>query len=76
MKKKPDGTYPYTLDDLNQAFDFALISEGILKSNKVYDDNHILKVRLESLITGTYKEFFNVDTYITKELMDLMGEKY
>ena len=63
----PDGTYPYTLDDLNQAFDFALISEGILKSNKVYDDNHILKVRLESLITGTYKEYFNVDTYMTKE---------
>lgn len=63
----PDGTYPYTLDDLNQAFDFALISEGILKSNKVYDDNHILKVRLESLISGSYKEYFNVDTYITKE---------
>jgi len=63
----PDGTYPYTLDDLNQAFDFALISEGILKSNKVYDDNHILKVRLESLITGTYKEYFNIDTYMTKE---------
>ena len=27
----PDGTYPYTLEHLNQAFDFALISEGILK---------------------------------------------
>lgn len=63
----PDGTYPYTLDDLNNAFDFALISEGILKSNKVYDDNHILKVRLESLISGNYKEYFDIDTYITKE---------
>lgn len=63
----PDGTYPYTLEQLNQAFDFALISEGILKSNKVYDDNHMLKVRLESIITGNYKEFFNVDKYITKE---------
>ena len=63
----PDGTYPYTLDDLNHAFDFALISEGILKSNKVYDDNHILKVRLESLISGNYKEYFNIDTYMTKE---------
>lgn len=63
----PDGTYPYTLDDLNSAFDFALISEGMLKSNKVYDDNHVLKVRLESLISGSYKEYFNIDTYITKE---------
>ncbi len=62
----PDGTYPYTLEQLNQAFDFALISEGMLKSNKVYDDNHMLKVRLESLITGNYKEYFNMDRYITK----------
>ena len=63
----PDGTYPYTLEDLNNAFDFALISEGILKSNKVYDENHVLKVRLESLISGSYKEYFNIDTYMTKE---------
>ena len=63
----PDGTYPYTLEHLNQAFDFALISEGILKSNKVYDDNHMLKVRLESLIQGNYSEYFNMDTYVTKE---------
>ena len=65
--KLPDGTFPFTLNHINQAFDFALISEGILKSSKVYDDNHILKVRLESLITGDYKEYFNIDTYITKE---------
>ena len=65
--KLPDGTFSFTLNHLNQAFDFALISEGILKSSKVYDDNHILKVRLESLITGNYKEYFNIDTYITKE---------
>lgn len=77
----PDGTYPYTLENLNQAFDFALISEGILKSNKVYDDNHVLKVRLESLINGDYKEYFNYENYVTKEqfIHDLvhtrLGEK-
>ena len=65
--KLPDGTYPYTLEHLNQAFDFALISEGILKSDKVYDDNHVLKVRLQTLINSDYKEYFNVDKYITKE---------
>ena len=63
----PDGTYPYTLEHLNQAFDFALISEGILKSDAVYDENHVLKVRLESLINGDYKNYFDVDKFITKE---------
>ena len=63
----PDGSYPYTLEALNQAFDFALISEGILKSNKIYDDNHVLKVRLQALINGNYKEYFNIPNYITKE---------
>jgi uncharacterized protein len=63
----PDGTFPFTLEHLNQAFDFALISEGVLKSDKVYDDNHVLKVRLESLINSNYKEYFNLDKYVTKE---------
>ena len=63
----PDGSYPYTLEALSQAFDFALISEGILKSDKVYDDNHVLKVRLQGLINGNYKEYFNIPNYMTKE---------
>lgn len=77
----PDGTYKYSLEDLNHAFDFALIGEGILKSNKVYDDNHVLKVRLESLINSTNKEFFTVENYITKSdfinslVHTKMGEK-
>lgn len=63
----PDGSYMYTLGQLSQAFDFALISEGILKSNKVYDENHILKVRLHSLLNSNYDEFFNVSNYVTQE---------
>ena len=58
---------PFTLEDFDKALSFALISEGILKSDKVYDDNHVLKVRLESLMNGSYKEYFNIDKYITKE---------
>ena len=34
----------YTLKDLYNAFEFALISEGVLKSDKVYDVNNILKI--------------------------------
>ncbi len=57
----------YTLKDLYDAFEFALISEGVLKSDKVYDINNILKVRLDSIISGDYGEYFNYDEYITKE---------
>ena len=64
--KLPDGSFPYTLNDLKDAFDFALISEGILKSDKVYDYANILKVRLNSLINSNYFHYFNYEDYITK----------
>ncbi|NLC47743.1 MAG: DUF87 domain-containing protein [Tenericutes bacterium] len=57
----------YTLRDLYNAFEFALISEGVLKSDKVYDINNILKVRLDSIANGDYGYYFEVDEYITKE---------
>lgn len=57
----------YKLKDLYDAFEFALISEGVLKSDKIYDLNNILKVRLDSIISGDYGEYFEVDEYITKE---------
>ena len=63
----PDGTFKYNLQDLEQAFDFALISEGVLKSDKVYDDCNTLKVRLHSLTSGEYNTYFNYPEYITKE---------
>ncbi|MDD4298280.1 MAG: ATP-binding protein [Bacilli bacterium] len=63
----PDGTYPYTLSHLKEAFDFALISEGILKSDKVYDYANILKVRLNSLINSNYHRYFECGEFITKE---------
>lgn len=62
----PDGTIPFTLENLREAFDFALISEGILKSDKIYDKANVLKVRLDSLIKGEYAEYFRVDKYIDK----------
>lgn len=62
----PDGTIPFTLENLREAFDFALISEGILKSDKVYDKANALKVRLDSIIKGEYAEYFKVDKYIDK----------
>lgn len=62
----PDGTIPFTLENLREAFDFALISEGILKSDKIYDKANVLKVRLDSIIKGEYAEYFRYDRYIDK----------
>ena len=65
--KLPTGDIKYTLEDLEKAFEFALISEGSLNSERVYDDNNILKVRLHTLASGDYKAYFDYDRYITKD---------
>jgi len=57
----------YTLEDLEKAMDFALISEGILKSDKVFDYANVLSVRLHTLASGEYKEYFTYPTYVTKQ---------
>ncbi len=63
----PDGSFPYTLDTLREAFEFSVISEGILKSDKVYDNINVLKVRLENLINSEVASYFKYPKYITKE---------
>lgn len=62
----PDGTFMYTLDDLKDAFDFALISEGSLKSEKVYDDSNLLRIRLHSLANGKERVFFEYPEFVTR----------
>ena len=62
----PDGSFKYNLHDLKDAFDFALISEGVLKSDKIYDETNILKVRLHSLVNSDDAEYFNYPVYISK----------
>ena len=63
----PDGSFKYSLDDLKLALDFALLSEGVLNSDKVYDESNVLKVRLHSLLNGEYAKYFEVDRYVTKD---------
>lgn len=57
----------YSLEDLENAIDFALISEGMLKSEKIYDRNNLLKVRIHNLIDSEYKNYFDYKEYIDKE---------
>ena len=68
------GSIMYDLNDLEMALEFALISEGILKSDKVFDYANILSVRLHSLASGTYKEYFKYDKMVSKGgyIRDLM----
>ena len=63
----PDGSFKYTLHDLKAAFDFALISEGVLKSDKIFDEANTLKVRLHGLVNGDYSKYFEVEEYVAKE---------
>ncbi len=62
----PDGSFKYTLKDLMDAFEFALVSEGVLKSDKIYDEANILRVRLQSLVNSDDAEFFDYPEYISR----------
>ena len=63
----PDGSFKFGLKDLANAMDFALISEGSLNSDRIYDKNNVLRVRLHSLLDGDYAKYFEVDNFISKE---------
>ncbi len=68
----PDGSIMYTLEDLQKSLDFAIISEGSLQSEKVFDYANILAVRLRAIISSTSKEYFNYPEHITRDQY-LMG---
>ncbi len=68
IEVNPDEVNPYyTLSDLELAMDFALISEGILKSDKVFDYANVMSVRLHTLATGPNKEYFSYPNYVTRD---------
>ena len=55
----------FTLDDLEIALNFALISEGLLLNEKSYAEGTALKVKLHSINNSTNSRFFNYDRFIT-----------
>lgn len=61
----PDGTTPFTLQDVSNALDFALIDEGIWKNDSVFNKLNILKVRMDAILNSDSKEFFNYPEYIS-----------
>ena len=66
-KYEERNTYYYTLDDLEKALSFTLISEGLLRNDKMSDDAIALKVRLHSIAISEYAQYFSYPSYITRE---------
>ena len=64
---EPSAGVFYTLDTLEKALNFTLISEGWLRNKNTYGDAVTLKVRLHSLIVSNNAKFFDVKNYMTVE---------
>lgn len=79
--KLPDGSFKYTLQDLALAFDFALIDEGTLKNESIYDLANTLRVRLQGILNSdnatyfSYPEYISRDNYIKKLITNDEGKK-
>ena len=52
---------------MEKALQFTLISEGLLRNERLYDEAITLKVRLHSIAIGEAKEFFSYPQYINME---------
>jgi len=63
-KYEPDTVNYYTLNDLERALNFALISEGWLRNENVYADAITLKVKLHELVIGPNKKFFDCRDFV------------
>lgn len=78
---EPEQVNYFTLDDLEKAFNFTLISEGYLRNENVYADAITLRVKLHELVIGTNRKFFDckefvrLDQYISN-LIIKDGKKY
>lgn len=57
----------YSLKDLYDALDFALLSEGIYNSEGIYEKASTLKVRLGHIINSPMRKFFEYNEIISKE---------
>lgn len=66
----------YSLNDIAQAMEFTLISEGFLHNQNLHDDAVILRVRLNSIINSKLKRYFtdkevSVSDYVDSLVNDI-----
>ncbi len=62
----PEDSF-YTLQDLEKALEFTLISEGFQHNTSVYDAAIILKVRLHTIMNSVISKYFTYPQYITTD---------
>ena len=55
----------FTLDDLEIALNFTLISEGLLLNEKSYNEATALKVKLHTIANSSLRKFFEYDKFVT-----------
>ncbi len=58
----------FSLQDLENAMDFALISEGILKSDHIFDYANVLGVRLHTLTNSDSAKYFDCTEMMSREM--------
>jgi len=63
----PDGKFMYSIQDYYNSLEFALISEGVFSSNRVFDYANILKIRLNALINSDYVNYFLCNRYMSRD---------
>ncbi len=72
----PDGSFNYSLNDLLYAFDFALIDEGILNDQHVFELAHALRVKLASICDSEASKFFHFPEHFSlNEFMERLTYK-
>ncbi len=78
---EPTTFNKYTLEDLEKALNFTLISENWLDNDNTYGEAIAVKVKLHSLIISDVKKFFDYPNFIGVEeylssLVIQNGQKY
>jgi len=66
-KYEPTEMKFYTLEDLEKALEFTLISEGLLINEETYSDAITLKVRLHSLAISENSRYLKYPSFVTAE---------
>jgi len=64
---QPDPNVFYTLKDFAKALEFTLISEGFLHNTTLVDDASILRVRINTIVSGVVGNYFNGSRYVSNE---------
>ncbi len=66
-KYEPTEMKYYTLEDLEKALEFTLISEGLLNNEETYSDAITLKVRLHSITISENSRYLRYPNFVTAE---------